>query len=124
MVYTLEEIARRVRPVAEKYRLKAVYIFGSYARGDAREDSDVDLLVDATGSGLRGFAYGGLYHDLESALEKPIDMVTVSSLEQPARHDSDIHFRETLQRERREIYGVSCSTASGQDIRSFGTLPL
>ena len=60
MVYTLEEISRRVRPVAEKYNLKAVYVFGSYARGEADEDSDVDLLIDDTNSGLRGLAYGGL----------------------------------------------------------------
>ena len=107
MVYTLEEIARRVRPVAERYRLRAVYVFGSYARGEAREDSDVDLLIDADGSGLRGFAYGGLYQDLADALEKPIDMITVSSLTQTSCHKSDIRFRETLQRERRGIYGVA-----------------
>ena len=52
MVYTLDEIRRRVQPVAEKYHLKAVYVFGSYARGDAREDSDVDLLVDLAGAEL------------------------------------------------------------------------
>ena len=70
MVYTLEEISRRVRPVAEKYKLKAVYVFGSYARGEANEDSDIDLLIDDTNSGLRGLAYGGLCYDLEEALEK------------------------------------------------------
>ena len=72
MIYTLDEIAQRIQPVAEQYKLKAVYVFGSYARGEAREDSDVDLLIDDTGSGLRGFAYGGLYADLEDALEKKI----------------------------------------------------
>lgn len=107
MVYTLEEIGRRVQPVAEKYHLRAVYVFGSYARGEAREDSDIDLLIDAEGSGLRGFAYGGLYQDLEDALEKPIDLITVGSLMQPTHHKSDMQFRETLQRERREIYGVA-----------------
>ena len=103
MVYTLEEISRRVRPVAEKYHLKAVYVFGSYARGEAREDSDVDLLIDDTDSGLRGLAYGGLCYDLEEALEKEISFVTIDSLEQPARHKSDIYFRENVSRERREI---------------------
>ena len=107
MVYTLEELRVIIAPIAERYKLKAVYVFGSYARGDVCEASDVDLLVDATGSGLRGFAYGGLYTDLEEALGKPIDMVTVSSLEQPACHPSDIQFRETIQRERREIYGAA-----------------
>lgn len=45
-VYSFEEIAERVRPIAEKYGLRSVYLFGSYARGDADEDSDVDLLID------------------------------------------------------------------------------
>lgn len=54
MIYTLDEIAQRIRPVAERYRLRAVYVFGSYARGEAGENSDIDLLVDDTGSGLRG----------------------------------------------------------------------
>lgn len=107
MIYTLDEIAQRIRPVAEKYHLRAVYVFGSYARGEAREDSDVDLLIDDTGSGLRGFAYGGLYADLEDALEKKISFVTVDSLEQPVRNKSDIYFRQNVSRERREIYAVA-----------------
>ena len=104
MIYTLDEIARRIRPVAEKYRLRAVYVFGSYARGEAGEDSDVDLLVDDTGSGLRGPNYGGLCYDLEEALGKEISFVTVDSLEGPYRFKSDLYFRENVHRERREVY--------------------
>ena len=37
MIYTIDEISSRIRPVAEKYHLKAVYLFGSYARGEARD---------------------------------------------------------------------------------------
>ena len=108
MVYALDEIARRIRPVAEKYRLKAVYVFGSYARGEAREDSDIDLLVDLTGADLSGFfAIGGLYNDLEAALEKEIDFVTTESLEQPSRRMSDKLFQELVNQERREIYAVA-----------------
>lgn len=104
MVYTLDEIARRVRPVAEKYHLRAVYVFGSYARGEAHEDSDVDLLIDDTGSGLRGLAYGGLCFDLEEALGKEISFLVMDSLEGPCRVKSDIYFRENVNRERRQIY--------------------
>lgn len=107
MIYTLDEIAQRVRPVAEKYRLQAVYVFGSYARGKAGEDSDVDLLVDDTGSGLRGLAYGGLCYDLEEALGKTISFVTVDSLEGPYRMESDLYFRENVRRDRREIYAAA-----------------
>lgn len=108
MVYTLEELARRIRPVAEKYHLKAVYIFGSYARGEAREDSDIDLLVDLTGAELSGFfALGGLYNDLEAALQKEIDLVTTEALEQPSSKMSDKLFREIVNQERRKIYAVA-----------------
>ena len=104
MIYTLDEIAQRIRPVAERYRLRAVYVFGSYARGEAGEDSDVDLLVDDTGSGLRGLNYGGLCYDLEEALGKEISFVTVDTLEGPDRFKSDLYFRENVHRERREVY--------------------
>lgn len=108
MIYTLDEIARRIRPVAERYRLRAVYVFGSYARGEAGEDSDVDLLVDTDGANLKTlFALGGLYSDLEDALEKELSLVTVDSLEQPCRMESDIYFRENVTRDRRKIYAVA-----------------
>ena len=108
MIYTLDEIAQRIRPVAERYRLRAVYVFGSYARGEAGEDRDVDLLVDTDGANLKTlFALGGLYSDLEDALEKELSLVTVDSLEQPCRMESDIYFRENVTRERRKIYAVA-----------------
>lgn len=105
MVYTLDEIARRIRPVAEQYHLRAVYVFGSYARGEAREDSDIDVLVDTAGANFATLLeLGGLYCDLEDALNKKISFVTVDSLEQPVRYPSDIYFRENVARERREVY--------------------
>ena len=102
--YTIEEIQRRVAPVAEKYRLAAVWLFGSYARGEATAESDVDLLVDLSGSIVHGLVFGGLYNDLESALETSIDLVTENSLEQPTGFLSDLDFRENLKRERKMIY--------------------
>lgn len=55
MIYTIDELSSRIRPVAEKYHLKAVYLFGSYTRGEAGDDSDIDLLVDLSGADLSGF---------------------------------------------------------------------
>ncbi|MGT2867101.1 nucleotidyltransferase family protein [Streptococcus fryi] len=46
MVYTIDEIREKIVPVAKKYNLSAVYLFGSYARGEADESSDVDLAYD------------------------------------------------------------------------------
>lgn len=45
MVYTIEQIQEKINPLAEKYNLSAVYLFGSYARGEADENSDIDLVI-------------------------------------------------------------------------------
>ena len=73
-VYTIDEIAKRVRPVAEEYEVDAVYVFGSYAKGTARKDSDVDLWVSV--SNVEGIRIGGLYLALRDALGKDIDLIT------------------------------------------------
>ncbi len=41
----INDIAEKVKPLAEKYKIKEVYLFGSYARNEATEDSDLDFLV-------------------------------------------------------------------------------
>ena len=48
VVYTIEQLKERIAPVALKYGLPAVYLFGAYARSEASEESDVDILVDKT----------------------------------------------------------------------------
>jgi len=106
VVYTIEQIKERITPVAVKYRLPAVYLFGSYARGEATEQSDVDILVDRTGTELRGmFAMGGLYNDLSEAIEKSIDLVTTGVLEQESTKQRTPWFVEDLERDRIKIYG-------------------
>jgi predicted nucleotidyltransferase len=80
MVYNLAQITEYIRPVAEKYRIPSVYVFGSYARGDAGEGSDIDLLVEINGSAVKGIAIGGLYNDLEERLPISFDLITMGAL--------------------------------------------
>ena len=61
MVYHVDEIRQIVAPIANKYHLKAVYLFGSYARGTATESSDIDLLIDTSGTELKSLFALGLY---------------------------------------------------------------
>ena len=106
--YTIDEISQRVMPVAKRYGLSAVYLFGSYARGEATSKSDIDLLIDTSGSAIDTlFKLGGLYSDLETALETSIDLVTVDSLDQPTNFRSDRYFRENINKERKIIYAVA-----------------
>ncbi len=106
VVYTIEEIRKRIEPVALKYRLKAVYLFGSYARGEATDASDVDILIDRTGTELKGmFAMGGLYNDLSEAIGKEVDLVTTGTLEQESTRERTPWLVDNIEREKIKIYG-------------------
>lgn len=106
MIFTIDEIKNRVKPVAEKYALRAVYVFGSYARNEANADSDIDILVDRTGSNIKGmFDMGNLYNDLCESMGKEIDLVTTQTLSQPSTKSRIPHFVENLDNERIQIYG-------------------
>ena len=105
IIETVEQIRAKITPVAKQYAVKAVYLFGSYARGEAREDSDIDLLVDTSGMEPQSlFSLGALYCDLEEILGKQIDLVTLDALEQPARMPSEEVFREVVLKERVCLY--------------------
>ena len=65
--------------LAEKYRAGDVRVFGSVARGEATEDSDVDLLIKPQ-PGCSLFDLGGLLEDLRDLLGCPVDLVTEEGL--------------------------------------------
>ena len=101
MVYSVEELKRRIAPVAEKYGLQAVYLFGSYARSEATEQSDVDILIDRAGSMIFGmFEMGGLYEDLCASVGKEVDLVTTQTLEQSSTKQRTPLFIQNVQAER------------------------
>ena len=76
MVYTVRELQDIIMPIAAKYGLKGVSLFGSYARGTASEDSDVDLLIDTTGTDIRSLLQvAGIHDELERTLRKRVDLL-------------------------------------------------
>lgn len=108
MIYTLEEIRSRTLPIIQKYHIPAMYLFGSYARGQATEDSDLDFLVDTTGTSLTSLLrLGALYCDLENAFEKRIDLITVRSIMKNTDMASDIDFRNAVLKERVRLDAVA-----------------
>jgi predicted nucleotidyltransferase len=104
LLYTLGEISARVAPIAQKYDISAMYLFGSYARGDATEDSDIDILFPRQGSSVRGLQFGELYDELQTALGKGIDLVTEESLADPAERERSPWFIRSIMSEMVSIY--------------------
>ena len=78
-VYTFDEIKHIAHPIAQHYNIAALYLFGSYARGEATSHSDIDFLVDR-GDLVDLLELGGLFSDLEDAFQKKIHVVTTQML--------------------------------------------
>ena len=96
MVLTLDEIREKVRPICEAYKVKRLFLFGSYARGEANEQSDIDFRVDL-GQKLKGLAVAGFYADMEEALGQKIDIMTTRQLPE--------EFLRNIRQEEVQIYG-------------------
>lgn len=83
-IYTIEEIREKIIPLAQKYNLKKVSLFGSYARGEATETSDLDFyIVDNQNSyDVEEWGYFRFYTELEDIFEKEIDVVIATTIKQ------------------------------------------
>ena len=71
--------------IAEYFKTQPVlkaWLFGSYARGEQREDSDVDILIvpDRTGRPFTLFTLGGMYMDLKELLGREVDLIEYGTL--------------------------------------------
>ncbi|MDR3341304.1 MAG: nucleotidyltransferase domain-containing protein [Treponema sp.] len=72
-LYTITEIKEHITPIAQQYGLDKVYLFGSYARGEAKPDSDIDLCIEK-GRLRTLFELSGFCVDIEDALKKQVDV--------------------------------------------------
>lgn len=79
---TCESLLRELRAFKERhgeeYRLRSLGVFGSFARGEAGEDSDVDIVFDTDAPNL--FRAVRLRQDLEEFLGRPVDLLQLRGL--------------------------------------------
>lgn len=90
---TLQDITYIVKPLADKYNIKLVYLFGSYARDEATPESDVDLLVYG-GDGFKPAMVFAFAEELRKALQKDVDVFEIREVNQESA------FYKTIMNER------------------------
>lgn len=81
-LYSIEELRSIVSPIAQAHGVASVSLFGSYARGQANANSDVDLKIEK--GALRSlYQLCGFRLAIEDALQLPVDLVTSDSSDKP-----------------------------------------
>ena len=82
-IYSVADIKQKLVPIFTKYKIKKAILFGSYAKGSAKQNSDIDIMVE---SNLRGLAFYGLLEDVVDALGKSVDLLDKKQI----KNSSDI----------------------------------
>ncbi len=80
------EIKKIVSPIAHFYGVKRLYLFGSYAKGTAHKNSDVDLLVEK-GRPMSLLQLSGMRQMVQEALNLSVDLVTTAGIEEEFRKE-------------------------------------
>ena len=76
-IYTIKET---IKPIARSYGVKRIYLFGSYAKGSADENSDIDLLVEK-GKPMSLLKLSGMRQSVQEALDLSVGLVTTTGIE-------------------------------------------
>ena len=76
-ILSISQITKLCKPVFEDYQISYAYLFGSYARGEAKETSDVDILVS---SEVKGLKFYGFVEKIHEVLNKKTDVLDVGQL--------------------------------------------
>jgi predicted nucleotidyltransferase len=88
VIYRIDEIRRRLEPVFRENDVRSAILFGSYAKGEATEKSDVDICVD---SDLKGLDFMLLVDDVHVTLNKQIDMFPLRCVNPQSKVYSEIN---------------------------------
>ena len=92
-ILTTENIINTVKPIALKYGVEEIYLFGSYARGEAAVDSDLDFLVFG-GKDFKLTMIFALAEDLRESFNKNVDVFEINEI------NADSDFYNNIMKER------------------------
>jgi len=76
----LDEIKSKIKKVLKKHGVVRAGIFGSYARGEQKKNSDIDILIEVKGRKFSLFDLVGLEMELKKILKKKVDLLTYKGI--------------------------------------------
>ena len=110
---TIADIQDAARRTAQEYGLTRVVLFGSFARGEADDSSDIDLVVET--SRPLGFARGSIYNELEQELGRPVDIVFGASNLYPFVREATSARESRFTRRERKVLRIPCQCSKASN---------
>ena len=101
---TIDAIRYLIKPIAKKHMVGRIYLFGSYARGEEKNSSDLDLLIDDAGIHTMD-EYLELKEAFTAAVGKNTDIVIGETVRSNTNTRSGRRFMEHFERDKVLIYG-------------------
>lgn len=99
----ITQIKKLTEPVFKEYGVEKAYVFGSYARGDYNENSDIDIIIVA--KNIRSLLIiGAILEALKQALQKEVDLIEEECFEENNMEDWEQEFYDNIKKERVMIY--------------------
>lgn len=99
---TIEQIRDGIIPLCQKYNIRQAWLFGSYARGEATPESDVDIRINRKGSVINDlFSLNQFWDELEDTFQCSVDVITTI----PQDEFNQI-FRRNVQRDEVLLYEI------------------
>lgn len=92
---SLNEIVNIVKPIADKYRIREIYLFGSYARNEATNESDFDFLVYG-GDNFKLTSIFAFSEELRRAFMKDVDVFEIHELNQDSEFYKNVMKEKVL----------------------------
>jgi hypothetical protein len=97
---TIDDIKKILPELCHKFKIRYVDIFGSIARNDSKEESDIDVVIEFEDPIEENISerYFGFLHGLEDAFQRHVDVLTPRAIKNP-------YLRKSIEREKIRIYG-------------------
>jgi len=102
----INQIKQLTKPIFKKYGVEKAYVFGSYARGDYNENSDIDIIIVA--KNIKSLLIiGAILEALKQVLQREVDLIEEECFEEENMEEWEQEFYNNIKKERVEIYTLN-----------------
>lgn len=88
-IYTLEDIKKMLREVLVNTEVEKAILFGSYAKNNPTEYSDIDILIDSNGK-IKGLKYFAIIDLIRQRFDKDVDILEKTEIDKNSKIEKEI----------------------------------